>query len=45
MWRYNELLPLEGPPTVGKNVGWTPLVKAERLGREKACLCSMASVT
>jgi len=34
MWRYSELLPLEGPPTVGKNVGWTPLVKAERLGHE-----------
>ena len=34
MWRYHDLLPLEGPPTVGKTVGWTPLVKAERLGRE-----------
>ncbi|HLK61657.1 MAG TPA: threonine synthase [Chthonomonadaceae bacterium] len=34
MWRYWDLLPVEGPPTVGKNVGWTPLVKAERLGRE-----------
>src|SRR2546421_33437 len=34
MWRYHDLLPVEGPPTVGKNVGWTPLVKAEKLGRE-----------
>jgi threonine synthase len=34
MWRYHDLLPVEGPPTVGKNVGWTPLIKAERLGRE-----------
>lgn len=34
MWRYWDLLPVEGPPTVGKNVGWTPLVKAENLGRE-----------
>lgn len=34
MWRYHDLLPVEGPPTVGKNVGWTPLVHAERLGRE-----------
>jgi threonine synthase len=34
MWRYWDLLPVEGPPTVGKNVGWTPLIKAERLGRE-----------
>lgn len=33
MWRYHDLLPVEGPPTVGKNVGWTPLVKAERLGK------------
>lgn len=34
MWRYHDLLPVEGPPTVGKNVGWTPLIKAENLGRE-----------
>lgn len=34
MWRYHDLLPVDGPPTVGKNVGWTPLVKAERLGHE-----------
>ena len=33
MWRYHELLPVEGPPTVGKNVGWTPLIKADRLGK------------
>ena len=32
MWRYADLLPLDGAPTVGKQVGWTPLVKAERLG-------------
>lgn len=34
MWRYADLLPVDGPPTVGRNVGWTPLVRAERLGRE-----------
>jgi threonine synthase len=34
MWRYHDLLPVEGPPCVGKNVGWTPLIKAENLGRE-----------
>ena len=34
MWRYWDLLPVEGPPTVGKHVGWTPLVKAEHLGHE-----------
>ncbi len=33
MWRYHDLLPVEGPPTVGKNVGWTPLVHAKNLGR------------
>jgi threonine synthase len=33
MWRYAELLPLDGPPTVGVQVGGTPLVKAERLAR------------
>ncbi len=31
MWRYQELLPLNGPPSVGKDVGFTPLIKADRL--------------
>jgi threonine synthase len=31
MWRYRELLPLEGEPTVGPQVGGTPLVRADRL--------------
>lgn len=31
MWRYRELLPLVGEPTVGLHVGGTPLVKADRL--------------
>jgi threonine synthase len=33
MWRYAPLLPLDGPATVGKHVGYTPLVRAERLGK------------
>ena len=33
MWRYRELLPLDGDPTVGINVGFTPLIKAERLAK------------
>ncbi|MBC8104265.1 MAG: threonine synthase [Cytophagales bacterium] len=32
MWRYADLLPLDGDPTVGRQVGFTPLIKAERLG-------------
>ncbi len=32
MWRYRELLPLDGEPTVGLHTGGTPLVKADRLG-------------
>lgn len=32
MWRYRELLPVEGDPTVGLHVGGTPLVRAKRLG-------------
>jgi threonine synthase len=32
MWRYWDLLPVEGPPLVGKSCGWTPLVRAENLG-------------
>src|SRR3954471_752806 len=31
MWRYRELLPVANEPTVGRQVGFTPLVKAERL--------------
>ena len=33
MWRYRELLPLDGEPTVGRQVGGTPLVRADRLAR------------
>jgi threonine synthase len=33
MWRYRELLPIAGDPTVGFQVGYTPLVKADRLAR------------
>ncbi len=31
MWRYRELLPLDGEPTVGPQVGCTPLIRADRL--------------
>jgi threonine synthase len=31
IWRYKELLPIEGEPTVGMQVGFTPLVRAKRL--------------
>jgi threonine synthase len=33
MWRYRELLPIDGDPTVGLHVGSTPLVRADRLAR------------
>jgi len=33
MWRYSELLPLDGEPTVGFDVGFTPLVRAENLAK------------
>ena len=33
MWRYRELLPVEHGPTVGLQVGCTPLVKADRLAK------------
>lgn len=33
MWRYRELLPLDGEPTVGLQVGFTPLVRADNLAR------------
>ncbi len=34
MWRYRELLPIDGEPTVGFQVGFTPLVKADRLAKK-----------
>ena len=34
MWRYRELLPLDGDPAIGLDVGFTPLVKADNLARE-----------
>ncbi|MES1206284.1 MAG: threonine synthase [Pseudomonadota bacterium] len=33
MWRYAELLPLDGPPIVGTQTGMTPLVRADRLAK------------
>ncbi len=34
MWRYRELLPVANDPTVGLQVGFTPLVKADRLAKK-----------
>lgn len=31
LWRYRELLPIDGEPTVGLYSGFTPLVRAKRL--------------
>jgi threonine synthase len=33
MWRYRELLPIDGAPTVGEMVGFTPLIKSDRLAK------------
>jgi len=37
LWRYRDLLPIEGEPRTGFFSGFTPLKKAERLGRELGC--------
>lgn len=34
MWRYKDLLPIEGAPKTGFHSGWTPLVRANRLAAE-----------
>jgi threonine synthase len=34
LWRYKELLPIDGEPQVGLNSGFTPLVRAENLAKE-----------
>lgn len=33
LWRYRELLPIDGGPQVGLNSGYTPLLKAENLAK------------
>src|SRR5215475_2151906 len=33
LWRYRELLPLTGEPKAGFHSGFTPLIRAERLGQ------------
>ncbi len=34
MWRYAELLPLEDAPSVGSQVGFTPLIRARNLEKK-----------
>ena len=34
LWRYKALLPIEGERVVNSHTGFTPLVRAENLGRE-----------
>lgn len=34
MWRYKELLPIAGLPTVGNETGFTPLIRADRLAKK-----------
>jgi threonine synthase len=34
LWRYRDLLPLEGEAKAGMRSGFTPLIKADRLARE-----------
>jgi threonine synthase len=33
IWRYKELLPVDKEPTIGLEVGYTPLIRAESLGK------------
>ncbi len=33
LWRYRELLPVEGPPATGFQSGFTPLIRSTRLAR------------
>jgi threonine synthase len=34
LWRYVDLLPIQGEPTVGLYAGFTPLIRAKNLGDE-----------
>ncbi len=33
LWRYKELMPIDGEPTDGLNSGFTPLIRAKNLGK------------
>ena len=33
LWRYRELLPIEGEPRTGFNSGFTPLVRCDQLAK------------
>lgn len=33
LWRYRELLPIDGEPGIGLHSGFTPLIRAYRLGK------------
>lgn len=37
MWRYRELLPIDGDVAVGHHVGFTPLIRAKNLADELGC--------
>jgi threonine synthase len=37
MWRYKDLLPVEGDVAVGHHVGFTPLIRAHNLADELGC--------
>ncbi len=34
LWRYRELLPIDGDPQVGMTSGFTPLLRADKLAKE-----------
>ena len=40
LWRYRELLPIEGEPRTGLYSGYTPLVKADRLAKKSGSASS-----
>ncbi len=37
LWRYRDLLPVEGEPATGEHSGWTPLRRAKNLGARWGC--------
>ncbi len=37
LWRYRDLLPIDGEPTAGLNAGFTPLVRARNLEKALGC--------
>ena len=45
IWRYKDLLPVDADNAVDIHAGYTPLIKANNLGRSSAWIISISKTT